>query len=241
MPKMQGLETKSAVPLYKQLKEKIKEQIRNGTFPIGGRIPSEMELMAMFQVSRITVRTAIGELVEENVLIKQRGKGTYVSETPIKGGSNRGARSFFETCRANHKEPSTRLLKVAREPLQSPMAEYLGLKAGEMGIYIEMLRMADGTPIALDYNWYHPRFTYLLSEDLESEIYAIIRKKDGLHMYTDMGYLDIGLATSAEAEMLKVKKGEPLLVLHTNVVDDAGKPVHYGKMLIVGRRYRFYI
>ena len=60
-------------------------------------------------------------------------------------------------------------------------------------------------------------------------------------MYTDMGYLDIGLATSAEAEMLKVKKGEPLLVLHTNVVDDAGKPVHYGKMLIVGRRYRFYI
>ena len=75
---IRNLETKLATPLYKQLKERIEEQIANNVFPKSERIPSENELMQLFHVSRITVRKAIAELVSDGVLVKERGKGTYV-------------------------------------------------------------------------------------------------------------------------------------------------------------------
>lgn len=242
MAMIKDLETRSAMPLYKQLKERIQEQITSGAFPAGERIPSEQKLMELFHVSRITVRTAIEELVNEDVLIRQRGKGTYVGGSHLQaGGSMRGARSFFETCRLNGKTPGSTLLRAGFEPVPERVARYLQINSGDKCVYIEILRKADDLPIALDYTWYHPRFVYLLAEDLESEIYGILRKREGIHPRTEMGYLDIGLATAAEAGMLDVPKGEPLLLLHTNVVDDRGQPVHYGKMVTVSRRYRFYI
>ena len=145
-----------------------------------------------------------------------------------------------EKCRLNQKEASSKLLKAALLPMPQEIAEFLEEEPGSLGVYIEMLRLADNVPVALDYVWYHIRFSYLLSENLESELYEIIRKRDGTQMNIAAGYLDIGLATAQEAELLKVKKGEPLLIERVNIVDNNGKPVHYGKMLIVGRRYRLY-
>lgn len=237
---IRNLETKLATPLYKQLKERIEEQIANNVFPKSERIPSENELMQLFHVSRITVRKAIAELVSDGVLVKERGKGTYVCDKAMNVQVQKINRSFYEKCRLNQKEASSKLLKAALLPMPQEIAEFLEEEPGSLGVYTEMLRLADNVPVALDYVWYHIRFSYLLSENLESELYEIIRKRDGTQMNIAAGYLDIGLATAQEAELLKVKKGEPLLIERVNIVDNNGKPVHYGKMLIVGRRYRLY-
>ena len=114
---IRNLETKLATPLYKQLKERIEEQIANNVFPKSERIPSENELMQLFHVSRITVRKAIAELVSDGVLVKERGKGTYVCDKAMNVQVQKINRSFYEKCRLNQKEASSKLLKAALLPM----------------------------------------------------------------------------------------------------------------------------
>ena len=79
-PMSQDMSTHSGIPLYKQLISIIKNDIHNGVYKAGDKIPSETELCQRYQVSRITVRSAINELVEEELLFKTQGKGTFVAE-----------------------------------------------------------------------------------------------------------------------------------------------------------------
>ena len=72
------LDQNISTPLYEQLKVALKEDIRNKIYKPGDRMPSEIELEKQYSVSRITVRRAIKELCEENILIRKQGKGTFV-------------------------------------------------------------------------------------------------------------------------------------------------------------------
>ncbi|MEE1274075.1 MAG: GntR family transcriptional regulator [Olegusella sp.] len=72
------LDEESLTPLYQQVMEKIKRGIESGAYATGEKIPSEAELSEMYSVSRITVRRAVEELVEQGLLTKRQGKGTYV-------------------------------------------------------------------------------------------------------------------------------------------------------------------
>lgn len=74
------LHKESTVPLYRQLKEILKEAIRRGEFRPGDRLPTEMELCETFGVSRITVRQALNELANEGFLYRQQGSGTFVND-----------------------------------------------------------------------------------------------------------------------------------------------------------------
>jgi GntR family transcriptional regulator len=72
------LDKSSAVPLYAQLAEKLKEKILKGEWKDGEKIPPELELMEKYGVSRATVRAAIDALVAEGFLVKRHGIGTFV-------------------------------------------------------------------------------------------------------------------------------------------------------------------
>lgn len=73
------LNNASSLPLYEQLMINIKDEMDKGVYKAGDRIPNEAELCDLYSVSRITVRRAIQELVEEGLLERKQGKGTFVS------------------------------------------------------------------------------------------------------------------------------------------------------------------
>lgn len=75
---MKALKQFSAVTLQEQLHDELLKQIKSGQYQPGDRIPSEMQLSAMYHISRVTVRNAIQQLVDEDLLIKRHGKGTFV-------------------------------------------------------------------------------------------------------------------------------------------------------------------
>ena len=77
---MSKLNKESSVALYQQLIDEIKDQIASGKLTTGDRLMTEFELSQEYNVSRITVRKAIEVLVEENILIKKQGIGTFVAE-----------------------------------------------------------------------------------------------------------------------------------------------------------------
>ena len=120
--------TKTA-PLYQQIFEEIKSAIEAGEYAPKERIPSEPELAEKYGVSRITVRRAVEELCVEGYLIKQQGRGTFVSTPRI----NRrllqyvAARSFTNVCRDNNMTPGAKVLNRLIVPVRSEEAKFFGL------------------------------------------------------------------------------------------------------------------
>ncbi len=80
---MDKLESNKKAPLYQQLYDAILNKVRSGEYQVGEKIPSEEQLMTIYGVSRVTVRNAIKQLVDENILIKRHGKGTFVQCHPM--------------------------------------------------------------------------------------------------------------------------------------------------------------
>ncbi len=78
------IDKNSPIPVYYQLKEDIKKKINQGLWKVGQCIDSERELSETYGVSRMTIRQALGELVNEGILIREKGKGTFVCEPKVK-------------------------------------------------------------------------------------------------------------------------------------------------------------
>src|SRR5690625_3679492 len=75
------LDYNNSIPLYVQLKEELKQNIKNGKYQ--EKIPSERVIMEEYYVSRSTVRQAVEELVDDGILVKKPGKGTFIALKPI--------------------------------------------------------------------------------------------------------------------------------------------------------------
>lgn len=89
------LDKQSPIPIYIQIEEQLKQQIQQGDFPVGTAIPSERELTERFDVSRMTVRQAITNLVNDGLLYREKGRGTFVASPKVEQPLN-GLTSFTE-------------------------------------------------------------------------------------------------------------------------------------------------
>ena len=100
------------IPLYYQLKNIIKTDIENGTLKTGDTIPTEMEIMSHYNISRFTVRQAISELVNEGYLLRKTSKGTFVTEPNKKTSFIKSFEPFHQQIQELGKTPHTELPKA---------------------------------------------------------------------------------------------------------------------------------
>ena len=115
---------------YQQLKENLLRQINQGVYASGRCLPPERELCEMFSASRMTVRKAVDELVDEHVLYRIRGKGTFVLHEKIMQ-SLTSLTSFSDDMRARGMTPSSRILLLDRIPAGRLVAEKLSMEVGD--------------------------------------------------------------------------------------------------------------
>lgn len=106
------LDKGSPIPVYYQLKNIILQKIKNGEYPPDTLIPSERELGEALSISRMTVRQALNQLVSEGVLIRQKGRGTYVCRAKFE---QRNIMSFSAIVRERGLEPATHLLDFKKD------------------------------------------------------------------------------------------------------------------------------
>lgn len=159
----QGLDEGSSIPLYAQLRELLKGQIREGAFVPGERIPSEDKLNGMYGVSRITVRRALQELVEEGYLVKCPGKGTYVSEripgmsaqskVRAKFTQNNDVQSFTEACESNNQRAGAHLISIEEVDGIDEARDFFGFGSEGRLLRVLRIRTADRTPIMVEENY----------------------------------------------------------------------------------------
>ncbi len=228
------------VPLYVQLKESIRSSILNGVLKYGDKIPTEIELSEIHKISRITVRKAILELVEEGYLIKKQGKGTFVSKPKIERKIVHFL-SFSEACKANGLKASSKVIKKEIIPPTPKDKEKLQLDDDDAMIYIQRVRYGGESPVMLENNYFsYKKYHFLLNENLDESLYRTLEEKHDIKpAHSGELSLEIVRATEDQTELLKVATGEPLFYMDTVIYDEREHPVHIGKQYIIGEGYKF--
>ncbi|MBT2292171.1 GntR family transcriptional regulator [Paenibacillus albidus] len=236
------LNADQAEPLYIQLKKAVLSAIDNGTFNQGDKIPTEIELSQTYNVSRITVRKAIEELVSAGYLIKRQGKGTFVNVPKI-GRKIDHIISFTAACKANGVTSHSVVTENKKIKADPETAERLQIQQGEFLLYIQRIRYAGERPLMLENNYYpYDAFSFLMEENLEGSVYELLRNRYDIDPnQPGETVLQITLADEHQAKLLEIPIGQPLFYMNTIIYDQDGKPVHVGKQYIIGDRYQFTI
>jgi len=233
------IKQENRVPLYIQLKETLRTEITANRLKAGDKIPTEVELSDKYNISRVTVRKAITELVEEGYLVKKQGKGTFVQTQKI-DRKILHLKSFTASCEAHGLKVTSKVIKKEIIDADTNQKERLMLEADDQLIHIQRVRFADDLPLMLENNFYSfKRYKFLLEENLDGSLYELLQEKYNINL-NNAGEtsLEIARASEKEAPLLDVTVGEPLFYLET-VVSDGDIPVYLGKQYIIGERYKF--
>lgn len=207
----QGVEAieNSQVPKHEQLHGILLRMAKNELDP-GARVPSERTLMDQFGVSRITVRAAIGRLVNEGHLVRVPGKGTFVSEGAVQ--STLHLASFTQEMEAQGHKPSTIVLEAVRTLPPDATARALSLPRGEEALHIRRLRLADGRPVSVDDAWYSASLAAgLLDIDLTGSIYRALAADFGHQIDRARQTVRAEGAPQDVAVLLGAEAGAPVL------------------------------
>ena len=137
------------LPAYLQIHDQLKKEIDDEVWRIGQRLPSERDLAETFKVSRMTLRQAITLLVEEGVLERRVGSGTFVASTRVQE-KMRGTTSFTEIMKSQGKTPSSQLISYRRTLPSKQEVEKLGIDKTENIIRMERVRYADKLPVVYE-------------------------------------------------------------------------------------------
>jgi len=215
----------SEVALYRQLKTWILGELERGAWAEGSALPSERAMVAEFNVSRITVRQALRELVGEGVLGSVPGKGFFVAERPK--FVLHGLVSLTGLARERGLILSNRLLAARTTPASAALARQMGTEVGASLIHVARVRLLDGVPVSIQSLWLpERRCRGLLDEDLErASIFALLRERFGIHLARAESAISARLATKEEQRVLELGEGAAVLTVDQRTLDQDGEPV----------------
>jgi GntR family transcriptional regulator len=218
----------------KQLQDLVATTLRPGDALLG-----ERQLEEQFGVSRITVRRAISDLVQDGALVRIKGKGTFVSHGLVR--STLHLASFNEDMRAAGFEPSTRVINAATAEPPAPAAEHLGLLPGQEAYQVRRLRLANGTPVSVDESWLPPGpLPDLLSEDLTGSLYKILSASGHPVEHAEQT-VEAAAASEETAALLAIEPGTPVLLFRRRSFtgqEDPGTPIEYSISTYRSDRYQ---
>ncbi len=233
-----GLLSDSASPLYRQLMQRIRADIASGLYPVHSRIPSEAELGATYQVSRVTVRKALAGLTEEGLLHRKQGKGTFVS-APRLQSNLREITSFHDACQMMGCTAGTEVISMQMIRLEDDMRDRMMLTGDEL-VEIVRLRTADGEPVMLETNCFPEDYAFLLKEDMTGSLYHCLSQR-GIEAASGVHEISLCYANAQQAKLLNVEIGTALLQLDQLIYDQHGSLLHTSHQVIRGDRFTFRI
>lgn len=230
----------SVVPLYKQIVHTLKDEIAAGVYRPGDKLPSEAEFMESLGVSRITVRSALKELEEAGLVVRARGKGTFVAEDDKQLYAADDRESFSRSCQLAGKTASTTVIEIKHVYPTLRDAKFLGVDDSKKVLRSRRLRSVDGVPTLLETNCYCDDLAFLQDEDLSGSLMSVL-EAHGVAMGRNIRTLEVCYATDYEASCLSVEEGSPLLLFVDKRYDPNDKPLFISRQVYCTERLKFYL
>lgn len=228
-------------PIYIQIHNKMRQLIEEGKWQVGERIPSERDLAKTFNVSRMTLRQAIQTLVDEGILERKIGSGTFVSSQKVQERMT-GIESFTETMLSQGRKPTSNTVSYHVKPASISETEQLQLEDETLVLRMERVRYADGIPICFEVATipYH-LIESLGKKEITSSLYKTLEEKKEIHVGKAEQTISAMLASERIAEFLDIKRGEAILQLKQITYSRNGIPFEYVRTQYVAERFEFYL
>jgi GntR family transcriptional regulator len=209
----------------------------------GGRLGAEREVAERLGVSRSTIRAALADLERSGVVRRTRGRhgGIFVAERKVERDltSLAGLPSYL---RRQGFESDARVLSTATVDADAETAEALGLPAAALVLEVVRVRLADGEPISLERALFPAeRFPDLLDRSLSGSLYELLQTQYGLVPGEAEERIEVVGAGAAEARLLGLRRGAPLLAVARTAWDADGRPFERSHDLFRGDRTRIVV
>jgi GntR family transcriptional regulator len=234
-----GVDPASPTPLYHQIFSLLRGQIYDGQYPGGSFLPSEQELSAEFNVSRITAKRALDELAADGLVVREQGRGTRVCINTHSTSVRGSVRGLVHSLHANGRG-SVQLLDFDYLPASEAIAAQLGLNVGdEVQRAIRIWHGEEGpfshlttfVPGRLGRSW--------TGEDLMRRPLISLLEKTGVTIARAEERITAVLADAVVAARLAVEAGAPLLMITRTVFDTQDRSVEHLTALYPPERYQY--
>jgi GntR family transcriptional regulator len=228
----------SFIPIYYRLEKYLRDQILSGALRPGDLVAPESQLAQQFGASRMTVRQALSRLVFDGLVVRHRGRGTFVAQPRLE--HTYIFPSFEEEMQARGARTSHKLLDMRAVRAEGKVAESLGVPEGTPITMLQRQRLVDGQVVGYELRYLPKRIGEALTQDeIHSQpmVRAVMRILGKAHTRLSLR-VSSSVVRREEAKILETKVGTPVLVReHIWYVEPDG-PVQYGKSIFRGDRYQ---
>lgn len=220
------IDRRSPVPFYFQLKQLITDEIAAGHWQAGERIPSEHALCHHFGVSRTTVRQALADLESKGLLLREKGRGTFVAEPRSSSWFLQSSHGFHDEATRAGRIVTSRVLRREVEPLPRWAARALDLPADSMGVTLERLRSVDGELVMyVESHLLEGLADLVLDTELESgSLYGALEAERGLEVCGGRRVVEATTARDELAQLLEIEPGAAVLQVQAVSWDSDMRP-----------------
>lgn len=246
------LDLTNGVPKHAQLRQILQSKIEQGYWEVGQLIPRELDLMRDYNLSRFTVRQAIDDLVQAGLLVRYKGRGTFVSRPVVEQKLSRFY-SFAHDIAAKGLQPSSRLLSLHQEIADPHTADSLQLfsESDESDTYpsitvIKRLRLVQDEPFIVETSYLiTDLFPDLVRFDWNTQImYDLLQSEYLVKISRAVESLEPVTLNAYDAALLQVKVGLPAFqverLTYASLPNETSiRPIERRTSLIRGDRYRF--
>lgn len=227
------MEKRNIGPKHKQIKEDIVEDILGGVYEPGDMIPRQSDYAKKYNVSRLTVRKAIDDLVVKGILRTEKGKGTFVQEIATKAYSYRRVAGFSSNVVSKTAKVHSKVVAIEEIEADKSLASYLQIEENGKVVMIGRLRYLNQVCVAFQKSFLPKE--RVMGIDFEKEnlneysLYDILQRKAGLVLsYVDERFRAIRADRELSA-YFKVEEGDPILYVRRVTYDSHDRPIEYCK------------
>jgi GntR family transcriptional regulator len=226
-------------PIYKVIESDIKTKINQGELRSGDLVPSENELKDQYNVSRMTVRQALNNLVNDGYLYRHKGKGTFISQRKIEKNIH-GVRSFTEEMAATGRKVSNKIISFEYIEASQEIADKLFLNEKDEVIFIERVRYGNDIPVLFEQLYIPAKlFKTITKENLSGSFYQYMEHELGMQISHCIQSIEAISADSKVSVALEVNKNVPTLLIVRNTFLSNGRPFEFVRSYYRADQYKF--
>lgn len=220
------------MPRYYRIYEDLYSQIASGKYPAGEKMPSETELCRTYGVSRGTIREAFKMLMQQGLLKREQGRGTFVLDKKVKIAQNaKKLIGFTDLMRQHGKKAAAKIIRIETVKPGPRIQALLELKPSEKVVEIERLRFGDNAPLIIERSCFvYGDFYPLLEFDLEKEsIYETLYRETDVRLGEARQTIEAINATEEDARLLQIEPASALLLIKRLIKTEFGRYFQYSE------------